>query len=293
MGIDGQKTAFLDFGGLRFYPLTLESVHLAPSKQVDQVVLIGRLQLPLGADSELTDLSNAVKLSFRRADANAGLRLSAVELISPAGEWPLALTGNNEVADAPFLLWRKIALKQTDATPAAAAELYLEVSDVQLRYFLFDVEWTLPLDKPLVFYLDAGNPEAISRTYAFDYDFDYDETAPIYPQKVAVTLALAEPYQHACDFYLNIQLGSRIVDGLAAHYTFRQGIDQALVYDVARGNAPLNLTITTPGGVVWTDKGLVIEQPTGPTALVYNGPAEAFIKELALARAKRRVVAHV
>ncbi len=198
---------------LHFFPLSLEEVAF-DGETVQRVVLIGRLQLPLDADNpaEITDLSNAVQLTFEQ-DAAAGMPvLSAVEIISSRGEWPLRLR-DGETTNAPLLTWESVTLD------ADAGQL--TVSGVQLRYILFDAEWTLPLDDLLF----ASDTISIEQVYTFAAAVD----APIAPRDVQLTLKTDG--DHSATLNLDLRLGDRnaAADDEAVRRAFSTTIQVELV----------------------------------------------------------------
>jgi hypothetical protein len=160
--LDGARAgeAFALFN-LHFYPLTLENVSVV-GDEVTQVEIIGRLQLPLSENREMEEFSNAVRVTFALDQANQ-LRLSAVKLESPVGEWPLALQGS-EQGEAPCLLWGKISLSDGSFV----------LDDLRLNFFLFDAEWLLNLEKLV---LPHGQKE-IRQTYTFTQTASLASLAP-------------------------------------------------------------------------------------------------------------------
>ncbi|MGP1373853.1 MAG: LamG-like jellyroll fold domain-containing protein [Almyronema sp.] len=135
LAADPASTAYLPLFSLHFYPLTLETVALA-NGQLQKVVIIGRLQLPLMSDRELTDFSNAVELTFTPGETDE-LNLTAIALVAEQGEWPLALK-DNEASDAPLLVWQAVTL--------TAAGDGLKLQNPKLKFILFDHLWTVPLN---------------------------------------------------------------------------------------------------------------------------------------------------
>lgn len=136
----GGSTQVLRLAGLEFYPLTIEAVTVSADR-VSEVVICGRLQLPLAAQpAELTDLSNAVRARF--VAASGALTLAEVSVApSPQpdplpGEWPLALA-DGELTEAPRIVWGGV---RYDAAAHA-----LTLIDAHLRFSLFTVSWDLPL----------------------------------------------------------------------------------------------------------------------------------------------------
>ncbi|MCA9915660.1 MAG: LysM peptidoglycan-binding domain-containing protein, partial [Anaerolineae bacterium] len=107
------------------------------------------------------------------------------------GEWPLKMR-EGETTNAPLLTWRGIVLDQANAQ--------IVVSGVQLRYFLFDAEWTLPLQN-LVF---AADTEQITQTYIFAAEAD----APIAARDLLLTIDLIQ-CEHQAMLYMNLRLGDR------------------------------------------------------------------------------------
>lgn len=249
LGEDGQSGEFLMLFGLHFYPLTLEKVLLV-DEGVAQIEIIGRLQLPLEPAIELADLSNAIRLTFTRNESNQ-LTLENILIESTEGEWPLALV-DGEVSDAPILRW-----KQAELNPSRDG---LEIGDVELHYFLFDVEWSIQLDT-LSFPPHEGET-SVAQTYIFDSD----PSAPLYPAQIDLMLDMAT-FLHEAALTLNIQLGDRRIDGLLARYTFNEGSDPSVIYDISGVGEPLNLKIKNPNAIEWTtDEGLKINSATSITS---------------------------
>ena len=138
----------LDLFGLQFFPLVLDQVEFEDDG-VRKVDLIGRLQLPIENGGEQTDLGNAVRLTFSGSGTSLTLSAAAIEppalddppiddspIGAPALDWPLALS-SGEVTDAPRLRCAAIAVGEGGAA--------LTVDQVQLRFFLFQVEWAVTL----------------------------------------------------------------------------------------------------------------------------------------------------
>ncbi|MBZ0283171.1 MAG: LamG domain-containing protein [Anaerolineae bacterium] len=245
LGEDGQTADFLVLYGLHFYPLTLEKV-IFIEEGIQQIEMIGRLQLPVDPALELTDLSNAVRLTFKTAE-NGELLLDEVAIESVEGEWPLALV-DGEISDAPILRWKQARLNDNRSQ--------LDIGDVELHYFLFDVEWSIQLE--MLSFPPPANKTVVEQIYNFDSNpFD-----PLYPSVVNLTLDM-ENFLHEAALMLNIQLGERAVDGLLARYTFTEGSDPARVYDVSGVGTPLNLKIKNTAAVQWVSgSGLKINMPT-------------------------------
>jgi hypothetical protein len=251
----GQDKAPHKLYGLDFYPLTLERATFKDDR-LERVEIIGRLQLPLSNAQELEHLSNAVRVVFTAEAEEDWLRLSGVELETPIGEWPLVSTEG----EAPRLEWKKISLNEDLKQ--------LEVNLVWLRFFLFDVEWSLRLDS-LVF--GNGIDTAIEETYAFDAD----ASRALYPEEATLQIDLKDR-QHRLELRMVVQLGEhRVDDGLLVHYEFEAGEDAAMVYDVSGVGEPLNLTVQDPDAVSWLPgSGLAIHNPT---RLISDGPATKII----------------
>lgn len=220
---------FLPLFNLRFYPLTLESVDLSSDNtQIVKLEMIGRLQLPLTDASELTDLSNAVRLTFIEASEESterpaggptggltGLRLEAIALVAdtdnktPQNEWPLSLQAG-EITHAPRLTWTEISLAQDSSGPILA------ISGVRIQFFLFNVAWSLPLSNPLEF------PAAAIAELEATYDgFSLADDTPLAPQTVNMTLNLAS-YVHRVDLHLRVRLGSQRSPAVAVRTSAEQ-----------------------------------------------------------------------
>jgi len=124
---------YLQLCGLHFYPLRLAGLTVT-SNQVTDVVIQGRLQLPLSGAAELEDLGNVVALTFR-AEGAGPPTLKAVALVAEGGEWPLAVD-KGELTAAPRLRWSSISLDGTR----------LVLSKPSLDFELFGVPWAVELD---------------------------------------------------------------------------------------------------------------------------------------------------
>src|SRR5262249_32724019 len=151
-----------------------------------QVDMIGRLQLPIVDGGEQTDLGNAVRLTFR--GSGASLTLSAATIPPPVVEdpppadtppadappaptldWPLALS-SGEAIDAPRLRCAAITVDTGGAV--------LTIDQVQLRFFLFQVEWAVAL--PAIHFPNPQTPP-----------FTLPQTsnqASLVPETIALTL---------------------------------------------------------------------------------------------------------
>ncbi len=189
---NGEDFVHLPLYNLHFYPLTLEEVAFN-GETVQRVVMIGRLQLPLDKDepAEITALSNAVKLTFAHDEAAGVPVLESVDMVSSVGEWPLQMR-EGETTNAPLLTWRGIAVDQANAQ--------IVVSGAQLRYFLFDAEWILPLQN-LVF---ASDTEQIAQTYTFAVQSD----SPIAARNLLLSIDLVQCV-HQATLNLDLRLGDR------------------------------------------------------------------------------------
>jgi hypothetical protein len=237
LGESGQAEPYLLVFGLHFYPLALERVAFI-GDDIGVVEVAGRLQLPLAGVAEQVDFSNAVRLIFA-PDTGGELAFSNITLESSLGEWPLALS-SGEASDAPRLLWRSIRLETS-----SEGNQRIIISRLLFNYFLFDVEWTLELDT-----LSFPDPQPLV------YEFEFDESQPLYPRQVEITLDLNAPdYAHQASLGLVTQLGRRVIDALQARYLFREGSNPALVADTAESPAPLHLTIANPAAVRWLRGG--------------------------------------
>ncbi|MBE9070779.1 hypothetical protein IQ260_29510, partial [Leptolyngbya cf. ectocarpi LEGE 11479] len=213
---------FLPLFNLRFYPLTLESVDFnADNTQIVKIEIVGRLQLPLTDASELTDLSNAVQLTFIKeaiagsTEESTALRLEAIALVAdtdnktPQNEWPLALQAG-EITHAPRLTWSDIRLGQNSSGPILA------ISGVRIQFFLFNVAWSLPLSNPLEF--PAADIVELEATYD---GFSLADDTPLAPQAVNMTLNLAS-YVHRVDLQLRVRLGEQRSSAVAVRTSAEQ-----------------------------------------------------------------------
>jgi len=224
----------LALGGLHFYPLILESVAVQDDV-VRQAVIIGRLQLPIDGFHELTDLSNAVRLTFD-GQADGSLAMAAAELVGAAGEaqgeWPLALV-DGEMTAAPLLTWTAVAL-----APAGDA---LIVTGVTLLFHLFDVPWLVALD-PLTFPLGTVPSLTIA------HDFTEHAAAAVRAESLTLTLDLAAAQAppaagdaatpHPCEVSLRVRLGARRPDEDAATTKRLAAFDTRVVFPLVGDDGP-------------------------------------------------------
>ncbi|MBE7384756.1 MAG: hypothetical protein F6J95_025495 [Leptolyngbya sp. SIO1E4] len=205
LGEATQTQDSLSLFNLHFYPLTLETVVLQGG-DLQQVEIIGRLQLPIAGGRELTELSNAVQLTFTagadESTATAGLTLTAIALVSEQGEWPLALK-DGEASDAPLLTWQGVQLTTTRDG--------LALQSPQLKFVLFDHIWTVPLTtlhptaapdaNPAWVFTSTGLPQ--TKVYAIPTT----DSAYLRPDCLSLTLDPVE-LQHQAHLGLQVQLGN-------------------------------------------------------------------------------------
>ncbi|NER79343.1 MAG: LamG domain-containing protein, partial [Leptolyngbya sp. SIO1D8] len=202
LGEATQTQDFLTLFNLHFYPLTLETVVLETGN-LQRVEIVGRLQLPIAEGRELTELSNAVQLTFTAgATATDGLTLTAIALVSQQGEWPLALK-DGEASDAPLLTWQGVQLTATGDG--------LELQSPQLKFVLFDHIWTVPLTTLHPTTAPDANPAWIFTTTGLPqtkvYAIPASEAAYLQPDSLSLTLDPVER-QHRAHLDLQVQLGN-------------------------------------------------------------------------------------
>jgi hypothetical protein len=136
----GATSPRLRLCNLDFYPLLLERLSVTDGV-VEQVALLGRLQLPVNEQQELVGLNNTVCLTFQMNE-NHELRLMEASLESEVGEWPLEIY-QGEQTDAARIEWDALELTWSDASQSIPN---LRLKDVVIRFFSFDVAWSVPLD---------------------------------------------------------------------------------------------------------------------------------------------------
>ncbi|MBD2074921.1 LamG domain-containing protein [Phormidium sp. FACHB-592] len=172
---------------LDFFPLTLQKVVFA-NDQIDEVRIVGRLQLPLPGRKELEQFNNAVQVTFKR-DATGQLQFDQIERVSPISEWFLALEGN-ESSESPLLQWSIV-----EATPAKDG---IVVRDLDLTFTLFETSWTIALS-PLTF---CQGDTTLEQTYTFSNP----SPSALLPDRTTLKLDLDEG-NHDLDFFLQVRLG--------------------------------------------------------------------------------------
>jgi hypothetical protein len=172
---------------LDFFPLTLEKVVFA-NDQIDEVAIVGRLQLPLPDRKELEQFNNAVQVTFKR-NAAGQLQVDQIQRVSPIGEWFLALEGN-ESSESPLLQWRTVEL--------TLAKDGIVVRDLDLTFTLFETNWTIALS-PVTFHQGDTTLEQI-------YTFSNPSPAALLPDRATLKLNLLNG-NHTLDFFLQVRLG--------------------------------------------------------------------------------------
>ncbi|MEO1740582.1 MAG: LamG-like jellyroll fold domain-containing protein [Cyanobacteria bacterium J06629_9] len=198
---DEKQTDFLNLFGLHFYPLTLETLTLE-NGEPQRLEVIGRLQLPIAEERALTEFSNAVRLTYSaETDNDNVLTLTAIELVSPQGEWPLALTAG-EASDAPLLVWQGVQL-----TPDRNGVV---LQDPRLKFVLFDQIWAVPLTE--LHPTEANNTVDWTFTTADTaqtrtYTVPAEAASYIRPDRLSLTLDSATR-QHQAHLELQVQLGT-------------------------------------------------------------------------------------
>ncbi len=187
----GSAANALTLFNLHFYPLTLEKA-VCGEDRLEQIELIGRLQLPVPGTAEHEEISNAVRVTFKYDASTNQLAFAALALETEEGTWPLALQ-NNETGAAPCLSWQRIRFD------AEVQRIFVE--QVRLRFFLFGAEWSIPA-APLAF---APQPMNVQQ-YALFSQFEASE--PLAPTRLNLNLDLASGnYTHNASLQLAIRLG--------------------------------------------------------------------------------------
>jgi hypothetical protein len=236
----------LTLGGLHIHPLTLETLTLQDNL-VNEVVLTGRLQLPIRGYEELTDLSNAVTFTFRR-EAGGTLALSQVALADAGapgshGEWPLDLL-DGELTAAPRLTWARIEL--------APDRTGLTVSDLALHFYLFEAPWTIALE-PITFPFAGVQQVIVTQASLISAAPPDGADVPLLPLSVSLTLDLPQAQggggqaaplpdetaasPHRCELSLQVQLGQRRQSGGDAAADKRRAAFDALITFPLLGDA--------------------------------------------------------
>ncbi len=215
-GAPGDETpkSFMNLYNLHFYPLTLENVVFKtvdvggiPTYQIQQVDIIGRLQLPFKGSIELEDFSNAVQVTFSRDADNAPLLFSGISKISEIVEWPLALKGG-ETTSAPHLILDEIFLKDDRSA--------IELPPPVVKFFLFNEEWSITLENSVIISPNKTNP------IIEPLDFGrFPPTAVIAPKMLDLFIDLESgDFQHTSSLLLGIQLGKKPRPPLGANVRF-------------------------------------------------------------------------
>jgi hypothetical protein len=172
---------------LDFFPLTLEKVVFA-NDRIDEVTIVGRLQLPLPGRKELEQFNNAVQVTFKR-NASGQLQFAQIQRVSPIGEWFLALEGN-ESSESPLLQWLTV-----EPTPAKDG---IVIRDLELTFTLFEANWTIALS-PLTF---RQADTVLQQTYTFSNP----NPSALLPDRATLNLDLRSG-NHTLNFFLQVRLG--------------------------------------------------------------------------------------
>jgi hypothetical protein len=149
--VSATPSPFLPLFDLHFYPMSLASVTFT-GDAVDSVAIVGRLQLPVPNETELTEFPNAVKLTFKTAN---NLALDSVDMVSGFGQWPLAASGSEISGSIPRLVWTKGSFDKTNL------KLTLNAA---LRFCLAGVEWSISSPDSLSFPLPSGTDAKVQLT---------------------------------------------------------------------------------------------------------------------------------
>jgi hypothetical protein len=192
---DGQAD-HLTLMGLDFYPLTLEYLELE-SDRIGTVEIIGRLQLPLNPPTgELQDISNAVRLRFTQT--STGLALTAVDLESSEGVWPLALP-QGELGTGPMLTWSAIQWVPGDSPRLQLGRMDDQVTaPVWLQFVLFERIWAVPVGV-----LQLPNPDPLRFTFP-----SASESTHLALEWVEVNLDV-DTGHHSVTAQMEVQIGRR------------------------------------------------------------------------------------
>ncbi|HEX7942511.1 MAG TPA: hypothetical protein VF488_11940, partial [Gemmatimonadaceae bacterium] len=180
--------------GLDFYPLTLEQVQVA-GENVQQVDLVGRLQLPVKGGGELDSLTNAVRLTFQWDTATSQLALAGVLAESATCEWPLAFSAGGD-GEAPRLEWSQISLASTRDR--------LDIDGAKLVFHHVGADWRIPLDR-LSF---GAGPAVIDHRYVAG---GASASEPLPPREVRLIIDLV-----SLGHRVSLLLGARIGRGVAS-----------------------------------------------------------------------------
>ncbi|OQY35731.1 MAG: hypothetical protein B6I38_01365, partial [Anaerolineaceae bacterium 4572_5.1] len=95
------------------------------------------------------------------------------------GEWPLALNEKSEMTAAPLLLWNTVSLRRDDQENVTG----IDIEDAQLKFFLFEAEWTINLTQALEFPTPRYQIIPISSSSG-----EGGQPLPLSPQKVMLDL---------------------------------------------------------------------------------------------------------
>jgi len=188
---------------LYFYPLRMDTL-LMEAGEVQQLSIVGRLQLPLNdGGKEQENLNNAVRLRFAH-DEQGLLRLSDAEVLDKAIEWPLAAS-EEQTGEVPRLCFDSMDWQYS------AAGSPITLVNTQLKYLLFETDWTVGI----------GNIVLSSEQITHQFSADTVQGV-IYSDRLELRLHFddAMPLQHELKVYLRLQLGSRERSAFAATVVF-------------------------------------------------------------------------
>jgi len=198
----------LDLCGLEFYPLTLWSAK-RDLQQIQEVQILGRLQLPLAIPSEQEHIPSYVKVTFKLADGSDRLDLHAAEAFPSDTEqvWTLDSESNSN-GGVPQLIWRQVRLDQSNQQ--------LIFSNLALRFSLFGVSGKVsePDEGELSFPFNSPNP---TQTLTFQVT----QPGSLALQALRITLQppnriTLQPPDYRVSAHLSVRLGRQSASAFAA-----------------------------------------------------------------------------
>lgn len=137
-----RKQSFLNLLGFRFFPLTLEKIVFDNTDRAQSIEIIGRLELPVGAETataETPEAGNAVRVIFKRAGDLLQLDsiTSNLDDIAAAPNTGGIWTLNPQTEFFPARIhWMTFDYSASDGKIRLAASL---------EFYLFDSRWFEPL----------------------------------------------------------------------------------------------------------------------------------------------------
>ncbi|MBD2234619.1 LysM peptidoglycan-binding domain-containing protein [Phormidium tenue] len=190
----------LDLCGLEFYPLTLWSAK-RDLQQIQEVQILGRLQLPLAIPSEQEHIPSYVKVTFKLADGSDRLDLHAAEAFPSDTEqvWNLDSESNSN-GGVPQLIWRQVRFDQSNQQ--------LIFSNLALRFSLFGVSGKVsePDEGELLFPFNSPNS---TQTLTFQVT----QSGSLALQALRITL---QPPDYRVSAHLSVRLGRQSASAFAA-----------------------------------------------------------------------------